>query len=235
MKRFQCRALLGKHYLFQCLSYALALLCSSHISVFAFSDPRPLPTSFKVYYLAQPAPPSLVGLGRNVLASWEHPILPPADASLYFPPRPFWRLHAKRIPTSNASSSSPSASPSRLHKLKNRSKSTTLPPKGGNSPSPTAAADATRTVTTTVVGQGPSWALIGGLEENAAYEITLTCELPVGESCYSIPVTHSTVVPSPAVVEDGDEEGAEGEDEKIPAKDEVRIRSHFGFRFSISK
>ena len=78
------------------------------------------------------------------------------------------------------------------------------------------------------------------MEENAAYEITLTCELPVGESCQSIPVAHSTVVPTPAVVEDGvEEEGAEGEDEKsgtgvqetLPAKDEVRIRSRFGFLF----
>ena len=184
--------------------------------------------------MAQPSPPSLVGLGRNVLASWEHPILPPADASLYFPPRPFWRIHAKQIASTDSSPSTPSmsVSPSRANKV-NKSKQASSPSHKGYSSSPAlTAADAT-TIITTVVGQGPSWALVGGLAENASYEITLTCERPVGLSCHSLPVSHSTVVPSPAVVEDEVKKGAEDnnlqaikaqEDSGASSKDEVSIK-----------
>jgi hypothetical protein len=52
--------------------------------------------SREVYWLAQPAAPSICGLGRNLLVSWSFPVLPPLLAASLRPPAPFWRIHTRR-------------------------------------------------------------------------------------------------------------------------------------------
>ena len=142
--------------------------------------------STEVFWMSRPSKPTITGLGRNLLVSWQAPLLPPTLARALKPPRPFWRIYV-------ADKNHPAKAP--VVTMVGMDRTWSLA-KGLSHSAPRAMSSHEGFE----AGKHTAECLEGGQktteqpDEPNLFDISITCEFPVSESNKSKAVAYSTTL-----------------------------------------
>ena len=178
--------------------------------------------SAEVFWLSQPAAPTVCGLGRNALASWAVPVLPPSLAASLKAPLPVWRVHTKceaKAGSKGDGKADSGGGPVRPKSAPPGSEMLIAQPLTARPATPKRASlglEAEPTDkpfervtfedgwTVAVVEPGRSWAVLVGLSVDAVHTVALSAELPAGVSSLGAPASFDSTVAAPTATRDGD-------------------------------